>query len=152
MVFLFICEKHTDMSHSPYRTDLQLRFRDTDALGHINNAVYHSWIELCRTRWLDEVLGCEVFSKGAPIPIILARTEMDFLREARLEDRLYVEAKIVHVGQKSFHQSYEIKRSHEIIARAKAVLVWFDFERRQSVNIPADKRALLLAHCDPEIR
>ncbi len=132
-----------------YRTDLQIRFRDTDGLGHVNNAVYHSWIELCRTHWLDDVLDCGIYSRGDSIPIILARTEMDFLLEVRLHDKLHVESFLSHVGQKSFHQSYEIKRGDDIVAKAKAILVWFDFERRCSVPIPPDKRQILMAQWTP---
>ncbi len=131
------------MEFKRYRYDLQVRFRDTDGLGHINNAVYHSYIEACRTHWLDDALGLGIFTLGQRIPIILARTEMDFLRQAHLHDRLYVESFLSHVGEKSFHQRYEIKSQTQTIAVAKAVLVWFDFDKSSSVSIPPDKRVLM---------
>lgn len=131
------------MDFKRYRYDLQVRFRDTDALGHINNAVYHSYIEMCRTQWLDDALQCGIFSVGQRIPIILARTEMDYLKQGRLHDRLHVELFISHIGEKSFHQRYEVKSQQQTIAVAKAVLVWFDFDANQSVGIPEDKKALM---------
>lgn len=131
------------MDFKRYRFDLQVRLCDTDALGHINNAVYHSYIEMCRTQWLDDALHCGIFTQGQRFPIILARTEMDFLKQGRLHDRLFVELFISHIGDKSFHQRYEIKTQHQTIAMAKAVLVWFDFDSNKSVDIPADKRALM---------
>lgn len=131
-----------------FSTPIQIRFRDTDALGHVNNAVYHSWIEYCRTHWLDTFLGCGIYSQGNPIPIILARSEIDFLKEVHLKDELIIETWISHVGQKSFHQSYEIKRASEIVAKSKAVLVWFDFAARTSVELPEELRAKLLKHLE----
>ena len=126
-----------------YRYPLQLRFRDTDGLGHINNAVYHTYLEMCRTQWLDDALDLGVFTRGQAIPIILARTEMDFLRQGHLNDKLFVELSLVHIGDKSFHQRYEIKTEEHTFAVGKAVLVWFDFAANRSVSIPADKRALM---------
>jgi acyl-CoA thioester hydrolase len=138
------------MEFKRYRYDIQVRFRDIDGLGHINNAVYHSYIEMCRTQWLDDGLGCEVFSKGNRVPIILARTEMDYLKQAHLHDRIYVEGFISHIGEKSFHQRYEIKTQQHTVAVAKAVLVWFDFEKNHSVPIPDDKKALMREYMPAE--
>lgn len=138
------------MDFKRYRCDIQVRFRDIDGLGHINNAVYHSYIEMCRTQWLDDGLGCGVFAKGQRVPIILARTEMDYLKQAHLHDRIHVEGFISHIGEKSFHQRYEIKTQQHTVAVAKAVLVWFDFDRNQSVPIPDDKRALMREYMPAE--
>jgi len=126
-----------------YRYDIQIRFNDIDGLGHINNAVYHSYIEICRTRWLDDALGSKVFVTGERVPIILARTEMDYLRQGYLQDQLYVEAFISHIGEKSFHQSYEVKNQDHTLAVAKAVLVWFDFELNRSIRIPDEMKTLM---------
>ncbi len=138
------------MDFKRYRYDIQVRFRDIDGLGHINNAVYHSYVEMCRTQWLDDGLGCGVFSSGKRVPIILARTEMDYLKQAHLHDRIYVEGFISHIGEKSFHQRYEIKNQQGTVAVAKAVLVWFDFETNQSVAIPDEKKILMRAYMPPE--
>lgn len=129
-----------------HRQEIQVRFCDIDGLGHINNAVYHSYVEMCRTSWLDQALGYGVYSKGDQVPVILARTEMDYVKQAYLHDPVQVEAYIVHIGHKSFHQAYEVSNGREIIARAKAVLVWFDFASNQSVAIPKDKRRQIEAY------
>ena len=39
-----------------HRTTLQVRFRDIDAFGHVNNAVFFSYVELARIRYLLDVL------------------------------------------------------------------------------------------------
>ncbi len=59
-----------------HRTPLQVRFRDTDAFGHVNNAVFFSYIELARIRYLlDVIQPAEPFER---MPLILARVELDF--------------------------------------------------------------------------
>lgn len=129
-----------------YQYKVDVRFRDCDSLGHINNAVYHTYTESCRCRWMEEALGWPVFSEGKKIPVILARTEMDFLSQGHLHHDITVNAWLSHIGQKSFHQVYEIKNGSKIIAHAKAVLVWFDFEKQCSIAIPDDMRTMMLKY------
>jgi hypothetical protein len=57
---------------------------------------------------------------------------------------------ISHIGEKSFHQRYEIKTLQHTVAVAKAVLVWFNFDKNQSVPIPEDKRALMREYMPAE--
>ena len=133
----------TSQNYKRFSYDIQVRFRDLDGFGHINNAVYHTYIETCRTHWLDDALKCEIFQTGKPIPLILARTEMDFVQQAYLHDKISVETYVSHIGEKSFHQKYEIKTPNHTVAVAKAVLVWFDFETNSSMRIPNDKKLLI---------
>ncbi len=126
-----------------YNYKIQVRFRDCDSLGHINNAVYHSYVETCRTHWLDDALGTGIFSQAEKIPFILARTEIDYLSQGHLNHDIVVASWLSHIGQKSFHQVYEIKHNAKVLARAKAILVWFDFEKQLSIEIPETKRSLM---------
>lgn len=128
----------------PYRHAIEVRFRDLDGLGHINNAVYHTYVEQCRTK-MFVVMGLgELKHIRGDFPIILARTEMDFLMQGSYGDQIVVECVVEKVGNKSFTQSYRvIAEGKGELARAKAVLVWFDFEKNTSVPIPDKARELL---------
>lgn len=132
-----------------YTYDVEVRFRDTDNLGHINNAVYLTYVESCRTHFCDEVLGFPVFSTGSKIPIILARAEIDFLAQGYLHHKIKVKSNISHVGTKSFRQDYEVTAGDEVLARSSAVLVWFDFAANASVKIPDDVRQKLNEYLRP---
>ncbi len=129
-----------------FEVSMQPRFRDTDLLGHINNAVFLSYIESCRVAWLQHIgLAQQVGS----LPIILARSEIDYLAQAYHTETLVIRAKLDKIGTKSFCQSYEISVAERgLIARAKAVLVWFDFEKNGSVPIPDEARACMAHYCD----
>ena len=59
-----------------HRTPLQVRFRDIDAFGHVNNAVFFSYVEMARIKYLLDVL--EVEADFSTLPLILARVELDF--------------------------------------------------------------------------
>src|SRR4051794_32100532 len=77
-----------------HRTDIQMRFGDTDALGHINNASFASYAELGRLDFLSK-LGGSVRS------LILASLYIDFRRQVNLGDRLYVESWVSKLGRTS---------------------------------------------------
>ena len=126
-----------------YTYKVEPRFRDTDCLGHINNAVYLTYVESCRTHFCDEVLGFSVFSAGSSIPIILARAEIDFLAQGYLHHKIQVDAQTVHIGTKSFTQEYVIRSEDLVLAKSKAVLVWYDFVADKSIAIPDETKALL---------
>ena len=127
-----------------YSIDIQTRFCDLDGLGHINNSVYHSYIELCRVKWSQDILGFKPDGKNQNMPLILARTEIDFLHQGLLAYQLRVDSHISYVGTKSFHQHYEIMADKLCIVRAKAVLVWFDFENNKSAEIPDSMKKRIL--------
>ena len=40
-----------------FETTIGVRYRDIDAMGHVNNAVYATYLEQARVRYVDHVLG-----------------------------------------------------------------------------------------------
>lgn len=121
-----------------------IRFRDCDSLGHVNNAVYHSYLENCRTHWLDDCLGLKIFESGDRIPIILAHTSIDYLGQLRLATELRITCALTKVGRKSFQHHYLIFGDDNICAKASAVLVWYNFDEQQSIQIPEEERKIML--------
>jgi len=127
-----------------FTIDIQMRFRDIDEMGHVNNAVYLSYVELARTQFYMHQAD-----KGAldEIDFILAHVEIDFESQATWGDQIQVAVWPSKIGNSSFTLSYEVKekRSGRILARAKSVLVSYDYERRKSKPIPDEFRTLLQA-------
>jgi acyl-CoA thioester hydrolase len=110
----------------------RVRFRDVDAMGHVNNAVYSTYLEQARIGIL-----------GGLEPFILARVEIDF--RAQLEEGAEVEvrSRCSHVGTKSFELQHEIWSADRLVAEAKSVLVGYDYERSLSVPISDHLRRTL---------
>ena len=76
---------------------ITIRFRDTDTMGHVNNAVYLSYFELARMDYFDKMMNSRWdWTKDG---IILARNEIDYLAPVFLLDKIYVETEVVHVGK-----------------------------------------------------
>jgi acyl-CoA thioester hydrolase len=116
----------------PYVHRERVRFRDCDAMGHVNNAVYSTYLEEARIG----VLG----GLGA---FILARVEIDFRAELRAGEEVEVRTRCPRVGKKSFDLEHVISANGRVVAEARSVLVSYDYERGESVPVPDDLRARL---------
>jgi acyl-CoA thioester hydrolase len=133
-----------------FTIDVQVRFRDIDGMGHVNNAVYMSYIELARTQFYMKFAGKRTLDE---IDFILAHAEIDFESQAVWGDQVQVAVWPSKIGTSSFTLSYEITetRSGRVLARARTVLVSYDYEKKKSKPIPADFRALLERNLEVEV-
>lgn len=127
-----------------FTTDIQMRFRDIDGMGHVNNAVYLSYIELARTQFYMQVANKRNLDE---VDFILAHVDIDFEAQATWGDQVQVAVWPSKIGTSSFTLSYEIKEkgSGRVLARAKSVLVSYDYENKKPKPIPGDFRELLEA-------
>ena len=99
---------------------LEIRWKDVDALGHVNNAVYLTYLEECRDEWLEEALG----DGEAAWDFVIARLAIDFRRELRLEDDVVlVSCRLERIGTSSVTTRETIVAAGDLAAEAEAVLV-----------------------------
>jgi len=126
-----------------------VRFSDCDPLGHVNNATYSTYLEQARlTLWRHQVPS---WTLGAPKDggprqgFILARTEIDFRSQAHEGDVLDVRLWLDGFGTKSATYRYEIVHaaSGRLVADAKTVQVWFDYDANATLAIDDELRAKL---------
>ncbi|MCC7416533.1 MAG: acyl-CoA thioesterase [Acidobacteria bacterium] len=123
---------------------IDVRFRDCDPRGHVNNAAYHTYLEESRLALWRDLFG----EGGLPgVGTILARTEIDFLAPASAHDRIDVRVGIAHLGRSSIAMDYEIVRAGggARLASARAVIVTFDYAANRSMPVPPVVRARLEA-------
>jgi acyl-CoA thioester hydrolase len=114
----------------------RVRFRDCDSLGHVNNAVYLTYLEETRVEMRNQY-GLDWTG------MILARCEIDFRDQVSIGDLVEVTMRPSRVGNKSFDLSYELKVGDRLVAEAKTVLVAFDYEANESRALPDAWRKLL---------
>jgi acyl-CoA thioester hydrolase len=119
----------------PYVYRDRVRFRDCDAMGHVNNAVYSTYLEESRIGVLGDL-----------IDFILARVEIDFRSELRMGEKVEVRTRCSRIGTKSFDLEHVISTSGgRVVAEAKSVLVSYDYARNVSVAVPDELRERLSA-------
>jgi acyl-CoA thioester hydrolase len=133
--------------HMPFTHRLEVRFRDCDPMGHVNNAVYLTYLEQTRfAHWRSLWgFGSPQLPPGMP-GVILARVECDYKRPAKYGEVLEVRLTVAEVGRSSFRYEYEIvDEQGRTVLVAKTVQVMYDYASSKPVAIPADIRALLTA-------
>lgn len=126
------------MPRMPFELALKPVWRDLDALGHVNNAVYATWLENAREAWWREVAG--EFDR---FPFLLARLEVDFRAAVTWRDAVTVRVRVSRIGASSFDLAYEIDAGGRRAADAKTVQVMFDHAKGAKVPIEAELRAKL---------
>ena len=104
------------------------RFRDCDPLGHVNNAVYLTYLEEARFRWFREVFGEGGFAMQA---VILADAKCSFRASAKPGDELEIGIRVERIGRTSFTHGYRLERvgDRALIADAETVAVGYDYEK-----------------------
>ena len=122
---------------------LQVRFRDCDAMGHVNNAVYLTYLEETRFAYWRSLWGPDLRAPSAP-GVILARAEIDYRRPAQYGDVLEIRMSLEAIGRSSITAGYEIVNARgEVIANAKTVVVTYDYRAGKSVPVSDQVRARL---------
>jgi acyl-CoA thioester hydrolase len=129
-----------------HRTPIQVRFRDTDAFGHVNNAVFFTYIELARVRYLIDVLGLE--EPFERMPLILARVELDFRSPILFGEEVEVATQVDRIGRSSIAMSHRLMAGADqrLVGESQSVLVTYDYEAARPIPVPDDWRAKLAAH------
>jgi acyl-CoA thioester hydrolase len=116
-----------------YRTDIQVRFNDTDALGHLNNTAYALYAEQARVMFFHS-LGME------KVTLILAHISLDFRKQVTFGDSVYVETKVEKIGNSSVTLLQNVFANNVLAVETKSVVVLFDYEAQKPKKIPNDLR------------
>jgi acyl-CoA thioester hydrolase len=122
-----------------HEKEIEIRWRDLDAFGHVNHIVFLTYLEEVRDEWLGRVLADPALVWG----YVIARVEIDYRRELTLEDDVIVaRCSLERLGTKSVTTSESIvTRDGELAAGAKAVLVAREEKTGKSRVISDDERA-----------
>ena len=127
-----------------HRVPVQIRYRDIDRLGHLNQAVYHEFLEEARAGLVTELMrrtgtGEE---RGA---WVVVRVELDYAHEVRKDHgEVEVVARVGAVGNSSMRIDHEILLPDGTVAAAgMTVLVAWDRQGRRKRPVSDAERAAL---------
>jgi acyl-CoA thioester hydrolase len=112
-----------------------VRWRDTDALGHVNHAVFLTYLEEGRDAFYLKVLGDPAY--------VVVRLEVDLKAEVFHDDRrLTVRIAVERVGTTSLTTRETILNSSgEVVAEARVITLRWDPAERKPIPFSPDHRA-----------
>jgi acyl-CoA thioester hydrolase len=127
-----------------FSTTVEVRWRDLDAMNHVNNAVYFTYLEQARVHYLRE-LGL-VPSVPAGIGFILAEAWCQFKHPLTLGERVTVHIRVSELGRSSFVFKYRIESEDgHLAAEAHTTQVRYDYENEHSVPLSDAWRRAIVA-------
>ncbi len=133
-----------------FHCDIDVRFRDLDGMGHVNNAVYLTYFEVARAEY-SRALGLVKGEEEDPtrrFPFILLEASCRFLAPIAMSDPLRVHMRTARFGTKSSVFEYLIVRRSDAMPMAlgHTTQVSYDYAARRSVPVPDDLRATIEAY------
>jgi acyl-CoA thioester hydrolase len=123
---------------STFATQIDIRFRDVDAMGHVNNAVFFTYFEEGRKRFFFDLFKV---SNPSAFPFIMAHISCDYLRPIKLSSELLLQMWVKDIGKKSFVLGYKLvdASGQDIIyARGESVQVCYDYIQSKSMEVPEE--------------
>jgi len=131
----------------PFVHTERVRFRDLDAMNHVNNAVFLTYLEQARFHFLEQ-LG--LARREHEPPLILARVEIDFRSPAAFGDEIEIGVRAGRIGTKSFELEYDLRVAERVVAQARSVQVGYDYSRGETVELrPTWREALGATQLEP---
>lgn len=127
----------------PYETEVEVRSYELDSFGHANHTVLLNYLEHARFRALEEGGFTYEALTARGWGVYVVRIEVDYLKEARLGDRLLVRTGAEEPRRSSMVLVQEVVRKEapdEVVARARVTAVWVG-ENRRPIRVPGEVRA-----------
>jgi Predicted thioesterase len=119
---------------------VDVRYRDIDAMGHVNNAVYATYLETARAALFAEHLGIAL----TDAPTVLASLQIDYHAPITLGDRVRVTCAVERVGRTSIPMTYTIRADGTDCATATTVQVVIDADSGAAAPVPEAWRERLV--------
>jgi len=108
-------------------------------MGHVNNAVYLTYLELARFAYWK---AADIGRLAGDVSYIIARVEIDFRAPATTGEVLDIGISVTGFGRSSFSMAYDIRnQGGQVVAAAKSVQVAYDYAAGKAVPLPDDVRA-----------
>jgi acyl-CoA thioester hydrolase len=123
------------MEKKHFETSIEVRYRDTDSLGHIAAPVYYEYMLHTYLAFMHEILGIPV---GEKIPQIMGRTSCEYIMPARYGDTIKVRSSVTRFGTKSFDIEYLMEYADgtgKPIAKGSSSHVMFDYDAHAPVTL-----------------
>lgn len=131
-----------DRAVHPHWTDEHVRYGDTDRQGHVNNAVFVTYLETGRVALLKHEIGPCL---PAGVAFVIARLELDFRAEVLWPNRIQVGSSVARVGRSSVTLDQGLFTPETCFATARSVMVLTDEATRRATPLPEAARERMAA-------
>ena len=136
-----------------HRHLVETRLADTDAMGHVNNANYLTYVEIARVAYYEQVTGnaLPIGTHGAEEGMILAEIRMTYRSPAFYGETLTIETRVERIGRTSFAMVHRMTAPQSrygpsrLVATSDSTLVSYDYTDERPIPVPDEWRAAMEA-------
>lgn len=131
-----------DIKDFKHKTKIKVRFSDLDAMQHVNNAAYLTFLEEARIDYFNTLFNRQ--NNRLDFEAVIGRIEIDYFYPIELGDDVEVNTRVSKLGNKSVDVTHiiTVKKGNEIVNAATALtkLVYYDYKARMTKVIPEEAR------------
>lgn len=135
---------------SVFTTQIDVRFRDIDAMGHVNHVVFFTYFEEGRKKFFFDFFKT---SDPSAFPFIMAHVGCDYLRPINLGSEPVLQMWVKDIGTKSFNLGYKLvdaSDENRVYAKGESVQVCYDYAQSNSMEVPEGLRQKLKEYQIPD--
>lgn len=128
-----------------YKTVIETRFTDFDMMGHVNNAVYFTYMEIARAKYWNHAIQWDWKKTG----VVIAQATLDYILPVFIEDKISMYVRTSRIGRSSFDLEYLLVKlvngQEQVCNRGKTTCVAFDYASKSSFPIPKNEKERMIA-------
>ena len=124
-------------SNYSHWTEISTRWRDMDAIGHINHVIYLTYMESSRVDFLNKI-GFSGPLKEMDESAILGGIEIHYLMQASHPQTLEIGSRISRIGERSYDIDSVIykNKTEDILCVATFRMIAFNYKKNQTIKVP----------------
>jgi acyl-CoA thioester hydrolase len=135
-----------DIKNYKHSTKIKVRFADLDAMHHVNNATYLTYLEEARIDYFNSLFNRK--KESLDFEAVIARIEIDYIFPIVLGDDIEVYTRISNLGNKSVDviHTIAIRKDSGLIKAATSVtkLVYYNYKSRTTMLIPDEAKKRII--------
>lgn len=126
------------MGEAGYTTHIEVKYRDTDSMGHVSSPVYYDYLQHAYLSYMFDLLK---IPRDQKLPHIMVKTSCEYVQPAFFGESLSIESRVTKFGTKSFEMEHLMRRNDEqnsIVAKGLSTHVMFDYRENRTTVVPDD--------------
>ncbi|SMC90143.1 acyl-CoA thioesterase [Pedobacter africanus] len=128
-----------------YKTIIETRFTDFDMMGHVNNAVYFTYMEIARAKYWNHAIQWDWKKTG----VVIAQATLDYILPVFIEDKISMYVRTSRIGKSSFDLEYLLVKlvngQEQVCNKGKTTCVAFDYASRSPFPIPKEEKERMIS-------
>jgi acyl-CoA thioester hydrolase len=128
-----------------YKTSIETRFADFDMMGHVNNAVYFTYLEIGRIKYWKHAIHWDWKKTG----VVIGKASIRYILPIFIDDKIHMYVRTARIGTSSFDLEYLIVKmvngKEVVCSKGTTTCIAFNYELKKAMAIPEAERSKMIS-------